>query len=184
MYWSSSLHGMKHPCLKVPTCNKWVCYEMCKWIQYRLWIHGDSLMLYQTRAPFQKGLGVIASFLNTRFAIDLRLISIIRLIATLCETGPRSLHSFRLANIECKDKRLGSRLEMHMCVWIPCLHVHPYHCMVQTQSVISLQTGLTVCQTETKHLHQHSNPYTSHEWALYNRGQDFTQLIYRSQESQ
>ena len=38
-------------------------------------------------APFQK-LRLIASF--TRFAIELRLISIVRLIATLCEMGPWS----------------------------------------------------------------------------------------------
>ena len=38
--------------------------------------------------PFLKGLRLIASF--TQFAIELRLISIIRLIATLCETGPWS----------------------------------------------------------------------------------------------
>ena len=41
-------------------------------------------------APFHKGLRLIASFLNARFAIELRLISIVRLIVTLCETGHRS----------------------------------------------------------------------------------------------
>ena len=39
-------------------------------------------------APFHKEFWLIASFLNTRFAIELRLISIVRLIATLCEMGP------------------------------------------------------------------------------------------------
>ena len=39
--------------------------------------------------PFHKGLRLIASFLNTRFAIELQLISIVRVIATICETGPR-----------------------------------------------------------------------------------------------
>ena len=39
-----------------------------------------------TRAPFQKGLRLIASC--TQFAIELRWISIVRLIATLCKTGP------------------------------------------------------------------------------------------------
>ena len=39
-------------------------------------------------APFHKGLQLIASFLDTRFAIELRLISIVRLTVTLCETGP------------------------------------------------------------------------------------------------
>ena len=38
-------------------------------------------------APFQKGLRLIARFLNTRFVIELRLISIVRLIAILSETG-------------------------------------------------------------------------------------------------
>ena len=45
-------------------------------------------MPIEIRVPFQKGLRLIANFLNTRFPIDLRLISIVRLIATLCETGP------------------------------------------------------------------------------------------------
>ena len=47
------------------------------------------LLMCDTRAPFHKGLRLIASFLNTRFAIELRLKSIVRLIATLCEMGPR-----------------------------------------------------------------------------------------------
>ena len=42
-------------------------------------------------APFHKELRLIASFLNTRFAIELQFISIVRLIATLCETGPWSV---------------------------------------------------------------------------------------------
>ena len=41
-----------------------------------------------TWAPFHKELRLIASFLNTRFAIELQFISIVRLIVTLCETGP------------------------------------------------------------------------------------------------
>ena len=50
-----------------------------------------------TRAPFHKELRLIANFLNTRFAIELRLISIVRLIVTLCETGPSSnIHKFPL----------------------------------------------------------------------------------------
>ena len=36
---------------------------------------------------FHKGVRLIASFLNTQFSIELRLISIARLILTLCETG-------------------------------------------------------------------------------------------------
>ena len=40
------------------------------------------------RAPFHKGLRLIASFLYSRFSIELRLISIVRLIVTLYETGP------------------------------------------------------------------------------------------------
>ena len=44
-------------------------------------------------APFHKGLRLIASFLRTRFAIELRLmISIIWLIVTLCEMGPWFKH--------------------------------------------------------------------------------------------
>ena len=39
----------------------------------------------QIWAPFHRGLRLIASFLCTRFAIELRLISIARLIANLCE---------------------------------------------------------------------------------------------------
>ena len=36
----------------------------------------------------QKGLRLSIRFLNTQFAIELRLISIVQLIVTLCETGP------------------------------------------------------------------------------------------------
>ena len=39
-------------------------------------------------ASFHKGLRLIASFLDTRFAIELRLISVVRLILTHCETEP------------------------------------------------------------------------------------------------
>ena len=61
-------------------------------------------------APFQKGLRLITSF--TRFAIELRLISIVRLIATLCETGPgggglRSLARIFICLIYARKSRLG-----------------------------------------------------------------------------
>ena len=46
---------------------------------------------WKNRAPYHKGLRLIAGFLDTWIAIELRLMSIVRLIATLCETGPRSI---------------------------------------------------------------------------------------------
>ena len=45
-------------------------------------------VIEQTMTPFHKGLRLIASFINTGFAIELRLISIVRLIVALCEMGP------------------------------------------------------------------------------------------------
>ena len=54
-----------------------------------------TIALYQ--CPISERAAIlITSF--TRFAIELRLISIVRLIATLCETGPRScVHASRLS---------------------------------------------------------------------------------------
>ena len=51
--------------------------------------HFDHHCLSKPRAPFHKGLRLIASFFNTQFAIELRFILIVRLILTLCEMGPR-----------------------------------------------------------------------------------------------
>ena len=52
----------------------------------------------------------IASFLNTRFAIELRLILIVRLIVTLCETGPRSaswlsIRCFQQSDVTSRDHK-------------------------------------------------------------------------------
>ena len=47
-------------------------------------------MKLPTRVPFQKGLRLIASY--TRFAIELRLLSIVRLIATLSKNGALDLY--------------------------------------------------------------------------------------------
>ena len=61
-------------------------------IQYT---HGTGVLKRSTSfspgAPFHKGLRLIAGFLNTRlwrFAIELHLISIVRIIVTLSEMGP------------------------------------------------------------------------------------------------
>ena len=45
-----------------------------------------NIMVCMNWTPFHKGLRLIASC--TQIAIELRWISIVRLIATLCETGP------------------------------------------------------------------------------------------------
>ena len=58
-------------------------FLFCVWV-----VHPFVYPSVHPRAPFQKGLRLIASF--TRFAIELRLISIVRLIATLCKMGPWS----------------------------------------------------------------------------------------------
>ena len=50
----------------------------------------NSLQTNYPRAPFHKGLRLIASFINARFAIELRFISVIWLIVTRCKMGPRS----------------------------------------------------------------------------------------------
>ena len=47
-------------------------------------------------APLHNGLLLIASFLNTRFAIDLP--SVVRLIVSFCETGHWSLTRFPFVN--------------------------------------------------------------------------------------
>ena len=67
------------------------------------------------RAPFHKGLRLIACFLHTRFAIELRLISIVRLIVTLCESGPRS-HK-RLKGIM---KSSTTYTKCHIILFIAC----------------------------------------------------------------
>ena len=66
------------------------------------------------RALFHKGLWLIVSFLNTWFSIELRLVSIVRLIITLCEAGPWSVftilgktvqYSFLIIDLQKADKR-------------------------------------------------------------------------------
>ena len=53
-----------------------------------MWMFFSNKALANIRAPFHRGLRLISSLLNTRFAILLRLISIVQLIITHCETGP------------------------------------------------------------------------------------------------
>ena len=60
-------------------------YYIILWVLLHLW---ELLQNINNEGPFHKGLRFIPSCLNTQFAIELRLISIVRLIAAICETGP------------------------------------------------------------------------------------------------
>ena len=84
--WVESSNVDKLPCWRTKVPFAWKCP-----LFQRTWSLFDKRQ--RTSAPFQKGLRLIASFLNTRFAIALRLISTIQLIANnLSETGPRFGH--------------------------------------------------------------------------------------------
>ena len=75
---TSWTRGTSHPWYS----NLWTKKKKINIINKLFHIH----VLKVIRAPFQKGLRLIASC--TQVAIELRWISIVRLIATLCETGP------------------------------------------------------------------------------------------------
>ena len=80
MYGSS---GMLETCVFLFVNNSLIVYKVTDESESDL--NREVLIVW---APFHKGLWLIASFLNTQFAFELRLIPIIRLIITLFETGP------------------------------------------------------------------------------------------------